>query len=89
MVTLDGKKIKVVKAKEDSKNSLKLINDTLKEKMREISKMKKKELNKKLKKCKLLIQRKLMILLLWKKANLDKILKAKKRKEIKTKRSSR
>ena len=49
VVTLDGKKVKVVKAKEDSKNSLKLINDTLKEKMREISKNEKERTKQKIK----------------------------------------
>lgn len=85
VVTLDGKKIKVVKAKEDSKNSLKLINDTLKEKMREISKNEKERTKQKIKEMQAAHSKKVNDIIALEKANLDKILKAKKEKKLKQK----
>ena len=83
VVTLDGKKVKVVKAKEDSKNSLKLINDTLKEKMREISKNEKERTKQKIKEMQAAHSKKVNDIIALEKANLDKILKAKKEKKLK------
>lgn len=85
VVTLDGKKVKVVKAKEDSKNSLKLINDTLKEKMREISKNEKERTKQKIKEMQAAHSKKVNDIIALEKANLDKILKAKKEKKLKQK----
>lgn len=85
VVTLDGKKVKVVKAKEDSKNSLKLINDTLKEKMREISKNEKERTKQKIKEMQAAHSKKVNDIIALEKANLDKILKAKKEKKSKQK----
>ncbi len=85
VITLDGKKVKVVKAKEDSKNSLKLINDTLKEKMREISKNEKERTKQKIKEMQAAHSKKVNDIIALEKANLDKILKAKKEKKLKQK----
>lgn len=85
VVTLDGKKVKVVKAKEDSKNSLKLINDTFKEKMREISKNEKERTKQKIKEMQAAHSKKVNDIIALEKANLDKILKAKKEKKLKQK----
>lgn len=85
VVTLDGKKVKVVKAKEYSKNSLKLINDTLKEKMREISKNEKERTKQKIKEMQAAHSKKVNDIIALEKANLDKILKAKKEKKLKQK----
>lgn len=85
IVTLDGKKVKVVKAKEDSKSNIKSINDSLKEKMREISKAEKERTKQKIKEMQSAHSKRVNDIIASEKANYDKLLKAKKEKSLKEK----
>lgn len=82
LVTLDGKKVKVAKAKEEAKANNKAINDSIKEKMRVISKEEKEKSKKKIMELQAAHKKKVNEIIETEKANLDKIIAKEKEKAL-------